>query len=332
MDPPPFIRAAGRLGRRRFLGGALTLAAALTGCRSWPRDDSVFGSQSRLGGIDTHTHFYDPARPAGVPWPPPDDPVLYRPVFPPDYLKLPGAAGMTGTVVVEASPWVDDNQWILDLAARHPFIVGFVGNLPVGTPEFAGLLERFARHPVFRGIRIQGARLRTGLAETGFLRDLRLLLETGLSLDVVGGPDLLPAVARLAGELPGLAIIVDHLAGVRIDGNEPPPAWRREMELAARPADVFCKVSGLVEGTGRRGGRAPTDTEFYRPVLDVITDGFGPDRLMYGSNWPVCEHFATLETVHRLVAEYYGAAGNTTTERVFRENSRRAYRWVTRSP
>jgi predicted TIM-barrel fold metal-dependent hydrolase len=156
-------------------------------------------------------------------------------------------------------------------------------------------------------------------------------MEAGLSLDVVGAPDLLPDVARLAGELPGMSIIVDHLAGVHIDGAEPPSDWRREMASVARQPTVFCKVSGLVEGTGRRGGQAPTDPAFYRPILDFVTNTFGPDRLIYGSNWPVCEHFATLETVHRLVADYFAGAGTGISEGVFRTNASRAYRWVVRS-
>lgn len=322
----------GRLSRRRFLGNSGVVAAAsMVGCRSAFRSSSAVEFRPSSRGIDTHTHFYDPTRPAGVPWPAPDDSVLYRRVLPQDYRALNGAKEMEGTVVVEASPWVEDNQWILDLASRHTFIVGFVGNLPVGAPGFAGLLERFAGNPIFRGIRVQGQQLRAGLSEVGFMRDLRRVLEAGLSLDVVGGPDLLPVVSWLAAKLPGLSIIVDHLAGVRIDGAEPPSEWRRDMELAARQPGVFCKVSGLVEGTGRRGGQAPTDPAFYRPLLDFVAGTFGPDRLIYGSNWPVCEHFATLETVHRLVAEYFEASEATMTDRVFRENARRAYRWVVRS-
>ena len=87
--------------------------------------------------IDTHIHLYDPTRPQGVPWLSPDDEVLYRKVFPEDYKALAIPEGVTGTVVVEASEWVEDNQWILDIAADEPFIVGFVGNLQPGSEDFA---------------------------------------------------------------------------------------------------------------------------------------------------------------------------------------------------
>jgi L-fuconolactonase len=152
-------------------------------------------------------------------------------------------------------------------------------------------------------------------------------MESGLSLDVVGGPELLPAVVRLAGELSELRIVIDHLAGLRIEGREPPEQWRHEMEAAACCRAIFCKVSGLVEGTAVRGGKAPTDPLFYRPVLDFLTRSFGDQRLVYGSNWPVCEHFASLGTVHRLVADYFATQGPSSLARVLFENSRVAYRW-----
>ena len=108
--------------------------------------------------IDTHTHFYDPTRPEGVPWPNPNDEVLYRRVMPEDYKALAVPEGVTGTVVVEASKWLEDNQWILDLAAAEPFIVGFVGHLEP-TADFKNNLNRFSANPLFRGIRLGSGHL-----------------------------------------------------------------------------------------------------------------------------------------------------------------------------
>ncbi len=110
--------------------------------------------------IDTHKHFYDPTRPEGAPWPNPRDEVLYRRVLPEDYKALAVPQGVSGTVVVEASEWVEDNQWILDLAAKEPFIVGFVGNLQPGSEDFGSNLERFSANPLFRGIRPRGANIK----------------------------------------------------------------------------------------------------------------------------------------------------------------------------
>ena len=94
--------------------------------------------------VDTHTHFYDPYRPEGVPWPPQDNSLLYRRVLPDDYKAVALTEGVTGTVVVEASEWVEDNRWILELAATEPFIVGFVGNLDPESDDFERHLASLA--------------------------------------------------------------------------------------------------------------------------------------------------------------------------------------------
>ena len=104
--------------------------------------------------IDTHTHFYDPTRPQGVPWPSPENALLYRRVMPEDFRKLPGAEEVTSTVVVEASPWIEDNQWILDLAERERCIVGFVGNIDPNDEGFPEHLSRFSPNRLFSGVRV----------------------------------------------------------------------------------------------------------------------------------------------------------------------------------
>ena len=103
--------------------------------------------------IDTHTHFYDPNRPHGVPWPPEDNELLYRTVLPEHHRSLSGSEGVTGTVVVEASAWLEDNQWILDLAAEDPWIVGLVGHVDPNRAEFRDEIGRLSANPLFRGIR-----------------------------------------------------------------------------------------------------------------------------------------------------------------------------------
>lgn len=228
--------------------------------------------KSRLAILDTHVHFYDPTRPQGVPWPGKNDKRLYRPVLPGEFKQLSKPFGVVGTIVVEASPWVEDNQWLLDLAAKEPFIVGIIGHLDPASDDFAKHLRRFAGNPLYRGIRISHNELKTGLK--GNLVDrLKLMIELNLTLDVNGGPDMPVEVALLAAKLPKLRIVINHAANLRIDGKEPPRKWRDGMEAAAKHPNVYCKVSALVEQTGQK--QAPRDMNYYRPVLDSLWTLFG---------------------------------------------------------
>jgi L-fuconolactonase len=322
-----------RLDRREFLrcSGAGLASAALgpfsfCGCRA-ARPGKCAPAAPII--IDTHTHFYDPTRPQGVPWPPKQSP-LYRRVLPQDYLALPVPQPVRGTVVVEASAWLEDNQWILDLADQDPFIVGFVGHLNPGDAEFPGHLKRFAAHRLFRGIRLFHPPLREGLAKSAFIPHLRELAARGLALDVNGPPAMLPGVEQIARAVSDLRIVINHVALPRIDGVAVDPAWRRAVASVAQYPRVAMKVSGLVEASGRHDGTAPRDVEFYRPWLDVLWENFGEDRLIYGSNWPVSEAYADLFTVQRLVTDYFSTRGADALRKVLADNARWAYRWIQR--
>jgi L-fuconolactonase len=321
--------------RRGFLATAADAVAgvALTGCAS-----ALLAAPSQPGAgadgfivIDAHTHFYDPIRPEGVPWPPRQDRLLYRRVLPKDYRALALPKPVTGTVVVEASPWVEDNQWVLDLATKEPLIIGMVGNLPVGSKEFAGHLKRFAANKLFRGIRIRDRKLDGTLDDTAFVSDLKLLADHDLSLDLVGGTEILRFADRLSQMVPLLRIVIDHLAGLTVDGKAPPADWAGLMRLLARRPKIYFKLSGLVEGTGRSDGTAPRDAELYRPVLDAMREMFGPERLIYASNWPVSERFAPLATVQGIVADYFRSHGRLAAEMVFSQSAKAAYKWVSRT-
>ena len=206
--------------RRWFLAAAAESAAGLA-LGGWAAGLPAAPGRSSGGLtiIDAHTHFYDPTRPEGVPWPSRDEKLLYRRVLPPDYRALPTPEPVEGTVVVEASPWVEDNAWVLKLAAADPFIVGLVGNLPIGSQPFAGLVKRFAADRLFRGIRIRDRKLEGTLEDRAFLADVKLLADHDLSLDLVGGVEILPFAERLAREVPALRIVIDHLAGLPVDGK-----------------------------------------------------------------------------------------------------------------
>jgi L-fuconolactonase len=281
--------------------------------------------------IDTHTHFYDPTRPQGVPWPGKDDKLLYRPVLPAEFKKLAAPHGITGTVVVEASSWVEDNQWLLDMAKDEPFIVGVVGRLLPDDADFEKHLKRFARNPRFCGIRWNEAEARAAIKDDAKLARIKALTDADLSLDLNGGAETFRAAAEVAKKLPNLRIIVNHVGNPLIDGKGPPDEWRKAIAVGGEAGkNVWCKLSGLVDGTRRREQKAPTDLAFYRPVLDAVWAAFGSERLVFGSNWPVSELYATLGAVCDVAKQFVRGKGGDAVKKVFGANAQTAYRFPRR--
>ena len=175
-------------------------------------------------------------------------------------------------------------------------IAGFVGRLTPGDPSFAAGVTRFTRNSLFRGIRVSGGDV-AGLTELAKLRDPEIRAAHDLSLDVNGSVPSLPAVAAVARAVPGLRIVIDHVANVAIDGRAPPADWLGGMDAVCRGRATYSgKGSGLALGADVCGGKAPADVEFYRPVLDAVWERFGEERVIYGSNWPVSEVFAPFGT------------------------------------
>jgi L-fuconolactonase len=282
--------------------------------------------------IDTHIHLFDTTRPKGVPWPGKDDTILYRPALPQRYRKIAQPLGIAGAIVVEASPWLEDNQWVLDVAAKDTMIVGFVGNLDLGKPPFRQQLERFLRNPVFRGIRygnLWGRSVTEDLVRRDFVSDLKALADSGLGLDTANpNPALIADVLRISDLVPGLRVIIDHLPQLEM----PTEAQARRLyqadlrELGRRPR-VYVKVSEVAR---RVNGQVPKDLNFYKPGLDELWDIFGPDRLIYGSDWPNSDHWASYGEVFNLAWQYFTAKGQAVAEKVFWKNSVAAYRWKPR--
>ena len=313
------------MNRRTFLQASALGAAGLVASR-------VTHAAPARRIVDTHTHFYDPKRTEGVPWPEKGSP-LYRTVMPRDWLAVAAPLGVTETVVVEASAWVEDNAWILELAAREKCIVGFVGHLLPQHPDFAKHLKRLAANPIFRGIRVSNNDFLEHVDEPDFQRGIVLLADLGLSLDVNGPPVLQPALARLAAEVSALRIVVDHV-GSAGDPARLTAEWRAGMSALGRQRNVYCKISALLEQTAQataEWGKAPRDTAIYAPILDHCWESFGEDRVFYGSNWPVCEKGGSYADQFRIVDEYFRAKGADVSGKFFWKNSREAYRWIERS-
>jgi len=279
--------------------------------------------------IDTHTHFYDPFRPEGVPWPPKENKLLYRTVLPEHLKPLAEPEGVVGTVVVEASRWLEDNQWILDLAQNDPFIVGFVSGVVPNQPTFASELARFAASPLFRGIRVGGALL-ADVERGTFLDDMALLAQRDLSLDVLmNDPGHFDGLSVLAERVPNLRIVINHIGNMPIDGAALAPEWVQRYQTAASHPNIYMKVSGLLENSIHRP--APVDVDFYRPLLDCLWECFGEERLIYGSNWPVCEVAGDYAGCVSIVRSYFAEKGEEASANYFWRNAKAAYKWIERA-
>ncbi len=304
------------LSRREFLAAS---SVALSGV-GFAKDDP-------LPIVDTHTHFYDPTRPEGVPWPGKDSKELYRKVEPAEFIKLGKPLNIVGTVVVEASAWVEDNQYLLDLAEKEPFLLAIVGRLIPGSADFAKHLARFAKNPKWVGMRINESELVDAFKKEALFDDLKRFADTGRTLDINGGPSLLPHATKLAEKLPDLRIVNDHLANVKIDGKAPPKEWLADLKAACANKNVWCKLSALVEGTGKNDGSAPKELAHYQPILDAVWKEVGPKKLIFGSNWPVSALFASLETVVNIVKSYLHTKPRDEARAVFSGNAEAAYKW-----
>ena len=238
--------------------------------------------------IDSHQHFWSYSA-ADYPWIGVGMERLARDYLPEDLGPVAAAAGIGGTVAVQARQTLAETEWLLDLAERHPLIRGVVGWVDLQSPRVAEQLDAFVGRKNLVGVRhvVQDEPDPRFLVGPAFVRGLQSLQAFGLTYDLLLYPSQLPAAIELASRLPEQPFVLDHLAKPRIaawtkpDDMEP---WRRDIEALSRRENVFCKVSGLVTEAVWRQWR-PSDCAAY---LDVALTAFGPDRLMFGSDWPVC--------------------------------------------
>ncbi len=284
----------------------------------------MMGCSSPNRIIDTHIHLYDTSRPEGVPWPPPSDDVLFRPTVARHFDAICEANGVSATVIVEASDRVEDNQWVLDLVKHNPKrYIGLVGNLPIGTPQFAKHFERFAKDERFVGLRLRS----WPEGVTGFndavWRDLQLLSDKGLALDVLMANFDLDDIVLIAKRLPKLKILINHLTGLIINGVPAEEAWTKKVQAAAKYPNVYCKVSGIFQRSNRMP--ASKDVAYYAPIFEVIWEAFGEDRIIYGSNWPVTDRGGEYGEQLAIINEYFSAKGKDVTEKLFCKNAAKFY-------
>jgi L-fuconolactonase len=253
--------------------------------------------------LDSHHHFwrYDAAQ---YPWMKPGWPIR-RDFLPPDLAPLLASAGFDGSIAVQARQSLDESRFLLDLADRHPQVMGVVGWVDLQSDRVEEQLAAFAAHPRAVGVRhvVQDEGDPEFMLRPAFMRGISRLRQFGLTYDFLIFAHQLPAAVRLAERFPEQPFVLDHLAKptVRSGGLSP---WREQLHALAALPNCWCKVSGLgTEAEWQRWTGAD-----LRPYLDVAFAAFGPQRLMYGSDWPVALLAGEYQKMVTALREYVAPA------------------------
>jgi len=250
--------------------------------------------------IDAHQHFwrYD-AREYG--WIDDSMAGLRRDFLPEDSRREMARAGFDACVAVQARQTIQETRWLLALAESNPFIAGVVGWVDLQAPDVRARLEQFAAHPKLVGVRhiVQSEPDDRFLLGPEFGRGLALLEKLGLAYDLLIYCRHLPVATELAGRFGGQRFVLDHLAKPDVRGGEI-RAWSADLRKLAACPNVWCKLSGLVT----EADWAAWKPEHLRPYLDVAFDCFGADRLMIGSDWPVCTVASDYARTMAVIMEY----------------------------
>jgi L-fuconolactonase len=284
-------------------------------------------STSRPIRVDAHQHFWPQPTRFAYPWMTDEQAALRRPFGPDDLRPLIQSREIDWTVLVQTRSSLDETRDFLAIAERTDFVAGVVGWVDLAAPGVDRILADLKSSPAGRwlvGIRhqVHDEPDRDWLLRSDVQRGLRAVQQAGLAYDLLLRPRELPAALQVARAFPDLRLVIDHIAKPEIaDGTLEP--WATDMAPFAELPHVSCKLSGLVtEADWQRW--TPAD---LRPYVERVVGWFGEDRLMFGSDWPVCTLAASYEQVHDALADVLTAIGlsESAQARVFGENARRFY-------
>jgi L-fuconolactonase len=242
--------------------------------------------------IDAHHHLWRYS-PQEFGWLDENMAALQRDFLPVDLMREIVAAGIDGTVVVQARQTIEETRWLLQQAAECAAIRGIVGWAPIADADLPRFIEEFEDKPKLKGLRhvLQGEKDENYILREDFNSGIRAMMGSGWVYDILIYERQLPQAIEFVEAHPKQVFVLDHIAKPLIAAGQTQPWCERIRELARRE-NVWCKVSGMVTEANWSGWSA----EMLRPYLDVVVEAFGVDRLMAGSDWPVC-----------LVASAYGS-------------------------
>jgi L-fuconolactonase len=273
--------------------------------------------------IDAHQHFWRYS-PADYPWIGPSMGRLARDYLPPDLAPELAAADLDGCIAVQARSTVAETEFLLALAEGHEIVKAVVGWADLAAPDAAAVAARLAKNPKLRGLRhiVQDEPEDAFLRGEAFRRGVAALGELGLVYDVLIYPKHLPYAAEFCAALPHVTFVLDHLAKPFIGKAEREP-WATQFRSLAELPNVSCKISGLVTEAKWNAWR-DEDFAFY---LDTALDAYGPERLLYGSDWPVCLLGANdYGQTHGLVRRWAAKLSTRDRDGLFGRNAARIYR------
>ena len=272
--------------------------------------------------IDSHQHFWQVGR-FDYPWMTSDLGVLYRDYLPAELAPILNTTGVEKTVLVQASNSIAESRWLLDLADKNSFIAGVVGWVDLMSPEIDAQLSELTTHPKFKGVRhlVESERDDDWLVQPAVLSGLRRLSTYSVSYDLLVHTRHLKYVPQVVESCPDLVLVIDHLAKPPIAKREI-NEWSQAFKPLASYPNIYCKLSGLV--TEANGTSWQTDD--LRPYVDVALESFGVDRLMFGSDYPVCLLAASYERVLDSFQEILKGLSAADREKIFSTNAAKFYR------
>jgi L-fuconolactonase len=271
--------------------------------------------------IDSHQHFwrYDAVRDAWIN----ESMAVLKRDFLPEHLAVELAAnGIDASIAVQADQSENETMFLLDLAEKSKRIAGVVGWVDLLSPRVGERLQHFSHFPKLRGFRhvAQAEPDDRFLAQENFVKGVAQFRPFGFTYDILVYPKQLPAAIELVARLPEQRFVVDHLAKPEIKSKNTAP-WAAQMREIAQNKNVFCKVSGLITEADWKHWKA----DDFKPCLDLVFDAFGPERLMFGSDWPVCLVAGTYRQVKQLIEDYVKGYSQPDKERIFGGNAARFY-------
>lgn len=273
--------------------------------------------------IDSHQHFWKLDSPFHYDWlKTPAHAPIHRDYLPEDLRVEMLRAGVDRSVFVQTQHNVEENRWALGLSEQYPWIAGVVGWIDLASDQCESQLTEFASDRRFVGVRhiVQDEPDENFIVGDAVLRGLKVLERHGVPFDLLFYTRHLRHVPALAAQLPTLPMVIDHLSKPEIGAGQIEP-WRSDLRRAAEAPNVYCKLSGMVTEADWHAWK-PAD---LKPYVDVALECFGPERCMFGSDWPVCELAASYSEVVQSLQEILSDLSETERALIFGWTAKQFY-------